>query len=311
MKVVYVGKSEYCYSNSACMLLYSIGEPVTPAEIEVPAGIGLGAFISRENNFLFVSPLAIAPDAGLSHSLVTLGFDFEEGQFDQENLPIAELKELLKPGPILLGPLDMGYLVYQPHHNPPYGADHFVLAYGIDSEKVYLHDPYGFPNVFLTFEQLKPAWKADNIKYKKGSYHYWRLPNRTSRPNKKEIYTKTLEFFKFIYKESGRTANTDGRTIDEAAIYLIGNKLTNGGLKDFEINHLTYFALLLATRRAEDYSTFFEEFNPNLADLKSRQAKLFGHSHVYLVAKDYENSAKTLNQAGEVEKEIKEILLNN
>lgn len=40
---VYIGKSEYCYANSAAMLLASAGYTVPPGTIEVLTGMGVGA----------------------------------------------------------------------------------------------------------------------------------------------------------------------------------------------------------------------------------------------------------------------------
>ena len=49
----YVGKAEYCFANSAAMLLDSIGETVCPEVIEVGCGIGLSAFLEEETGNLF------------------------------------------------------------------------------------------------------------------------------------------------------------------------------------------------------------------------------------------------------------------
>lgn len=50
----YIGKAEYCYSNSAAMLLASISENIKPETIEVSAGTGLGAFLVKNANLTVV-----------------------------------------------------------------------------------------------------------------------------------------------------------------------------------------------------------------------------------------------------------------
>ena len=49
----YHGNGAYCYSNSASMLLTTIGEEISPSLIEVLTGFALGASIDAENNLLF------------------------------------------------------------------------------------------------------------------------------------------------------------------------------------------------------------------------------------------------------------------
>lgn len=307
--VGYIGKAEYCYSNSAAMLLSFIGENVKPEQIEVSAGIGLGAFLIQHTNLLLFSPLAVAPDVGLTKSLHILGFEFEERSFNQEEPPLEELRKVLETSPVLIGPLDMGYLPYQKHSEPPYGADHFVLVYGMDDEKVYLHDPYGYPNAYLTFEQLKPTWKAENISYKLGSYHWWHSPKRVRKPSDKEIYEQTLEFFKFIYRESNETGQRDKRVINEVAIRTVADKLQNNELNEGEIQMLTDFSLPIAAKRANDYAGFFKPYNTELSSMKEQLAELAGHVHTLIMNKDNSKAAEILKELAEKEKRFQAKLL--
>ncbi|WP_213484045.1 hypothetical protein [Thermobacillus xylanilyticus] len=49
----YLGNGAYCYSNSASMLLKTIGEDISPSLFEVLTGFSLGAFVENESNLLF------------------------------------------------------------------------------------------------------------------------------------------------------------------------------------------------------------------------------------------------------------------
>lgn len=309
-RVTYIGKAEYCYSNSAAMLLSSISEDIRPEQIEVSAGIGLGAFLIKDTNQLFFSPLAMPPDVGLTKSLHILGFKFEERSFNQEKPPLEELKEVLKISPVLIGPLDMGYLVYQKHQSPPFGSDHYVLVYGIDNEKVYLHDPYGYPNAFLTFEQLKPSWKADNISYKLGPYHWWHSPKRVASPKPQDIYQQSLEYFKYIYQESDKTAQENNRIINSDAIKSVADKLEANELSSEEIGLLTGFALPITAKRANDYANFFRDFNPDLAKIKDDLSVLSGHAYVMLIEKEIKRASDKLRELAETEALFKNKLLS-
>ncbi|MHC5879180.1 DNA repair protein RadC, partial [Streptococcus pyogenes] len=72
-----------------------------------------------------------------------------------------------------MGPLDMGYLTYNPNHVNLQGVDHFVSIYDFKVEEVYLHDPAGYPCVHMDFKEFLQAWRADAIDYKRGSYSMW------------------------------------------------------------------------------------------------------------------------------------------
>ena len=38
---------------------------------------------------------------------------------------------------VLIGPIDMGYLIYNPRYRFLGGADHYVLIYGFDDKNIY------------------------------------------------------------------------------------------------------------------------------------------------------------------------------
>jgi len=158
----------YCYANSTAMLLASIGETVSPRLIEALSGVGLGAF-QTPNGLPFFSGFAGLPDKGISAALEMLGFSFEETSCDQAELdPIDQLPALLERSAVILGPLDMQHLVYNPLRPLFPGVDHFVLALGVEGERIRLHDPAGFAHALIDRENLKAAWRADTIVYKRG-----------------------------------------------------------------------------------------------------------------------------------------------
>jgi hypothetical protein len=49
-------------------------------------------------------------------------------QGDEADAALAALQEALSVGPVLLGPLDMGFLPYDPNHMHKRGGDHFIVA---------------------------------------------------------------------------------------------------------------------------------------------------------------------------------------
>lgn len=99
----YIGNGPYCYSNSTAMLLESIGEHVEPRLIEVLSGVGLGAFMFKDQGLLFLSGLVSTPDNGISSSLRLLGFQFsEESETNDTVIPIQSLTQIVKDNRIQL-----------------------------------------------------------------------------------------------------------------------------------------------------------------------------------------------------------------
>ncbi len=301
-KIKYIGKAEYCYANSTAMLLASIGENISPHKIEVLSGIGLGAFLDEDSNSLFFSNLCAKPDEGINRALTILGFSFDEiNSEDPNNPPFDKLREALTLGPVVLGPLDLGLLAYNPRSNGATGADHFVLAYSIDAERIYLNDPYGFPQVSLSLEQLEKAWRADKISYKRGHYRFWANPKRIKSPSEDEIYQSAMQSFAGLYQASRNKAENKKSLIASEAILHQANRIRQNITTPDEIGFLTRFMLPLSASRALDYADFFASHNTELAELKSDQAALFGRAHVSAVGKDWENTYDTMTELAKIE----------
>lgn len=294
----------YCYANSTAMLLASIGETVSPRLIEALSGVGLGAF-QTPNGLPFFSGFAGLPDKGISAALEMLGFAFEETAFDQaEPDPLDRLPALLERSPAILGPLDMQHLVYNPLRPPFPGVDHFVLALGVEGERIRLHDPAGFAHALIDRETLKTAWRADTIVYKRGHYRSWSLPRRKASVPEDALREKALAFFRGLYAEAQIIARQHGAKIDGALIRDWAQTMERQGFNPGQMGHLTRFALPLGAKRAMDYAAFFAPFRPALAEIKQRQARAFGACHSQTLAQDWRAAAQTLLVLADIEDEI-------
>ncbi|MFH0739689.1 MAG: hypothetical protein V1819_01065 [bacterium] len=305
----YIGNGAYCYANSASMLLASIGENIEPSLIEVLTGtsIGIAVELDKEKKSLsFDHSPTLLPDLGITKALDILGFTYQTKIFDKESefpRAIEELQRDLVTSPAVIGPLVMGHLTYNPDHKHLMEADHFVLVYKADKDFIYIHDPHEFPHVFLNFEQLKKAWAADGIFYKKGYYRYTFAPKRIENPSNNEIYSKAISFFKDIYKEGELKTDKKNFEIGGEAIRNYAKYIAGRSLDDKERDHFVYFALPLGAKRALDYFKFFSPYNKKLADLKYQQSVNFGAAHVHatnrdwgLLSREFENIASAEGQ---------------
>ncbi len=306
----YVGNGAYCYSDSMAMLLATIGETINPAQLEVLTGVGLGAIWVKEMKMPFFNNLATMPDRGLGVALKTLGFDYTEKWGDDPDAPpFAALRADLAVGPAVLGPLDFGYLSYNPIHQDAGGADHYVFAYAADDRGVYLHDPDGYPYVHLPYEHLATAWKAERIPYRREPYRYWLNPIRVAQPTEDAIYNQALAYFQSLYQETDTLAAQEHWVIGSEAMRLFADYLRSGMVTENTLSQAVFFSFPLGARRANDFVAFFRERHPELAELKHQQAKLFGKCHTLTVQKNLGAAADALNELAGIEDEFRATLL--
>ena len=299
--VEYIGKAEYCFANSAAMLLGSISETVRPEIIEVGCGIGLSAFLEEETGNLFFSPFVVAPDEGLSRSLNILGFNVDNGSFEAGSA-LAGLRELLKSGPVVIGPADMGHMTYNPGRAA--GADHFVLVYAADADEFLIHDPYGYPNVRLVASELLEAWRAEAIGYKKKAFQYWHAPKRSNRPDEEQVRAGVWEFFREMYAKIAKLKRESSPLLGAEAISRVADSLAAGSLAEPNEQFLTGFQLPLAAKRANDYAAFFAPSHLEFAECKFELATSFGRAHSRLVAGDKVAASKALQHIADLEERV-------
>lgn len=306
---MYIGNGAYCYANSASMLIKGIDENVLPSLLEVLSGVGLGVTLYG-NGSLFLHNNIADPDIAISNAMKILGFAFsEEISVEDAECPLDQLRNVLRSSTAILGPVDMGYLTYSPNHRYAKGSDHYVLAYDMDDQYVYLHDPAGFPYVRLSLENLKLAWKAKDIPYGRGPYQYWHSIKRINQPTDEEIYENSIRYFQQIYKETGKVGATIGAKTGTEAIASFCNKLENNEITEVAAGNLKYFVFQLGAKRANDFSAYFEKRNPVLARLKRKQSELLGLCHSLAIEEDWQNLSSVLREFGKIEEEFEREIL--
>lgn len=305
----YIGNGPYCYANSASMFLSWLGEDIPPSIIEVIAGVGLSATVANKEQILWLNNQVLEPDLGIKSALEVLGFECTEDAFEHKDEdPFAKLKELLYKQPVILGPLDMGYLVYNPRHQYMHGADHWIIAYKIEGDTIFVHDPAGFPHVFINKEDLKKSWKAEKIFYRQGYYRYITGVKRIASPTPDEIYEKALERMRTIYLKGEERTSSKAFYMGEKAIQTTVQRIREGKSSQDEHDMLIYFTLPLGARRALDFAKFFDQKDPELAKLKRQQAGLLGTAHTLAVTKRYDELADVLDRLAETEKGFRDTL---
>ncbi len=304
MDVFYTGNSAYCYSNSLHMCLEAAGMPELPEVglIECMTGMPFGAAFLKQNPPLFFpSPLTTDPDSGLHRALETMGWTCDIWQGKDAKTAVTKLTEALPQGPILLGPLDMGYLNYDPVASYKRGADHFVVVLKIEDGMVHLHDPQLYPFAVLPVADLMQAWNARHIGYAAKPYtlrYHFRPVRPVSRAEMAETILTTIQTLR-KHTPHGPVAYGDAQAFSQAA-----HLLRNGPPAPLA-SMLTGFALPVGARRCADAARFLgQNGRSSAAALALYKAQTYGRAQYHAVHEAWEPTANCFAHLAELETEM-------
>lgn len=169
----YTGSGPYCYANSLVMSLGTLGTPApSPSLVETLTGSPFGVQLLGGTVPLF-DPYGWDPEIGLDDAVDLLGLRCDRTSGGSADEAMARLREACARGPVLVGPVDMGLLLYHPGTpwgppgggNPYDGIDHYVVALAADDGTVLLHDPHGHPYATLPVPEFLASWRADAVEY--------------------------------------------------------------------------------------------------------------------------------------------------
>ena len=299
---MYFGDVSLCYSYSLAMALDGYGYDFKADFLEAIMVMGNGASIVKEDD---QHPLVFfdngMPDLSISHSLKILGFDYEDFYLkDGAEVNLEEIKRKLETflfnGPVVLGPLDMGHLSYNPNHTILYGVDHFVTVYDIDDQYLYLHDPAGFACMKVAFNDILEAWKAEAIDYKRGAYSMWGNFKKVKSPSQTEIYQETARIMKNRYLNG-----------QSGVLECYAKAVAENGLNTEQKQLHQYFSFKLAAVRNLYLSKFLKDHDSEGARLKEKLAALFGQAHLSCLKEDYQELAHLLYQMAEVDGRFRDL----
>lgn len=96
--------------------------------------------------------------------------------------------------------------------------------------------------------------------------------------------------------------------IDEEAILTQSKRVKNEKVSPGERGFMVFFAFKLGARRANGFANFFANKSPRLAELKGRQAELFGKAQSQAVDRKWSGLSDSLSLLAETEKEFKQAL---
>ena len=311
--IPYTGNANYCYSNSLHMSLLSVGaqEVPEPGFLECLTTMPFGNMYMdlKSGPLVFFSPNTRNPDEGLTLAIETLGWTCEVSRGGEAFESLERLRKDVTQGPVLVGPIDLGYLSYNPISKFLRGADHFVVVLAVQDDTVLLHDPIGYPCVSLSVSDFLQSWKAEHIDYSDTPYTMRAGFRQVKQVSRAEMIEHTLPV---IHQN---VQNQEEHLPNGLTIY--------GGMQVFPrlardlrkpvpaglANSLYRFALPLAARRALDAAAFLQEAGkPTAAAYLQEQAQLFGLAQYRAVQKKWTKVATLIEQLGELERKFVEVL---
>ena len=300
---MYFGDVSLCYTNSLAMALDSFGFDVRPERLEALMVMGNGASVVEDDPH---HPIVFfdngMPDASISNCLRMLGFTWEDCFVEEPVADLAEVRDrltrMLKKGPVVAGPLDMGLLTYNPNYQGLGGVDHFVCVLGLDGGRVHLHDPAGFPYMSMDFEDFAKAWEARAISYRRGSFSMWGGFTRVREPEGEEVYREVSSIMRKRY-EAG----------EAGVIRSYAKAIRRNGMSQQQQAIHQYFSFRLAAARNIYAARFLAEHDAERAQIKERIASLFGQAHLHNLTEDNLALADTLGRIAELDDRFRELCI--
>lgn len=280
--VNFTGNSDYCFTHSLHMSLLAAGaarhELPESSFLECLTTMPFGKMYLRLESgpLAFFNSAAVDPGQGLTLALHALGWSCREQCGGPSHLALDRLREALKRAPALVGPVDVGYLTYNPSHHYLSGTDHFIMVLALEDDHVLIHDPWKYPYARLSIPEFLQAWRAERISYKRGAYtlrDHFRCQEKLTR---QEMIKRTLPH---IRRHIG--LELDGPQVYNgvAALRILAEQLRDDHRAKSLLEMLTGFVFPLAGKRSLDAAAFLDEAHlSGAASVMEEQALLVGQA---------------------------------
>ncbi|MFG3255684.1 hypothetical protein [Streptomyces sp. NPDC048172] len=304
----YTGSGPYCYTHSLAMVL-GPGAP-GPSVIETLTGSAFGAQLAG-GTVPFFDPYGWDPEVGLDDAIGLLGLRCARTCGGTPEEALARLRAACARGPALVGPVDMGMLLYHPGTPwppEPGGSDHYVVALEADEDSVLLHDPHGHPYATLPTGDFLTAWQGSTVTYTDAPYVM-----RTDFVRVREVAAE--EALRAVLP--GAVAWLGGRadrpvpagTLGGAAALEALAVQVEDGLDPGVQGLLEHFAVRVGVRRLADASTSLLPLGlPTSARLLLTQSRLLGAVQHPLTRGDTGTTAHLLRELAPTYAQLRETL---
>jgi len=290
--VPYVGNGPYCYGNSFAMLLGERSPSTAVIEVTTAGPFGMQLIGGRT---AFFDAYGWNPDIGCARALAALGWRSSRTSGGTAEEALVRLRAAVARGPVWVGPLEMGHLRHQPEMTGPIGADHFVVALGVDDERVLIHDPHGFPYAEVPIAEFLAAWQADTLSY--GEPYTMRtdfeqVAEVSDADAVRSILPAARDYLALVTEEKMPEGSLGNAEAAHRVAELIEAGAENGLREEF-----IYFAVRVGARRLDDTATCLDLAGyPAAAAVAVEQARIVGSIQRPLVVRDFPRAAAALHR---------------
>jgi len=305
--VPFVGRMSYCYSKCLGMVLGWRGDfyplPFLECLTTVPFGF---VYVPVDGGGFAVN--GYNPHDGVARALKALQYKGEFKCFESSEEALSFLRIASENEPVLVGPVDMGFLVYDPYCKFKRGADHYLVALRIEKDHAIVNDPDGYLHVPIPMKDFVKAWEAEVIKYKKGPYSLWLIKEKHGTPQTERLYKDTLVLGLQNLKEKER------RFLEEDATFYTGStaiKKLAENIKRYRsrrwLRFYATFTFRVSAQRCFDSSTFIKEapfqndYLLKASETRMKQAALYGKCQLEASQLKFSKVAKTLEEISQLE----------
>jgi hypothetical protein len=298
----YVGSGQYCYSNSLAMVLATASgrQPMDAGLIEVCTVMPFGMFFveSIASPIAFTSPLGQMPEAGIDRAAQAFGWSCERSAGGSPEEALDRLRSEMRSGPVIVGPVDLGELTYNPHHRALAGGDHYVVPLEFEGQNIRLHDPNGYPSAVLSQEQFLIAWKGEAMFATTDTTG----ESFTLRSRFQEHVTVSPEMaVEEVLPDAAAflsvDISSDGVFTNRSAAARLGELASTDDLSPALLSLLTGFSLPLGARRMSDVARWLPKVGRREASVvASSMVAAFGSAQTAAVIQDYNELASAFDQ---------------
>jgi len=256
------------------------------------------------------------PHDGVERALKALQYKFEFKCFESSEEALSFLRVALENEPVLIGPVDMEFLVYDPYCKFKKAGDHYLVALNMEEDHITVNDPDGYLHVPIPTTEFVKAWEAEAIKYKKGSYSLWLINEREGMPQTERLYKDTLVLGLQNLKEKSRRLpeNTTFYT-GSTAIKKLAENIKRYRSRRW-LRFYATFTFRVSAQRCFDSATFIKgapfqnDCLVKASETRMKQASLYGKCQLEASQLKFSKVAKTLEEISLLEDEF-EIELEN
>ncbi|MFI5671687.1 hypothetical protein [Streptomyces sp. NPDC051704] len=290
----YLGSGPYCYTNSLAMVLGPDAPP--PAVIETLTGSPFGMQCIAGALPLF-DPYGWDPEIGLGAAIALLGWRCERSHGGTPGEALDRLRAACARGPVLVGPVDMGLLLYQPGTPSPDGGDHYVVVLRADEERVRLHDPHGHPYATLPTGAFLAAWEGESVAYTDAPYVLRTGFVREREVGGDEALRRSLPGAVRWLAGRDDLPVPPGSVGGTAAAEELAARLSRGGLEPGVRTLLTAFGVRVGARRLGDAARCLAVLGlGEAAAIATEQAEIVGELQFLLVTGEDAEAARLLRR---------------